>query len=328
MKKVYFQRWVFGKIQDVQTSIEVLDGYNKTKFSLKKNKDKQLLLEAAKYAHNNQKLYFVTILENEKPYCYLEINKGFYRVNFFDELSRIYLAYTFLGEDNLFEWRKNYGNRLLLEDITFWEFEGNTDKVIKTSNHIFKPDGSFHMIERDLITNQQMDSEAKNKIDVSSNWEDYPVFGDYKKLIVKERLSTESEIKDSNHFNDLSKNNTHIKKNGFYHSKEPKHYVDSHAGHENKTNTYYFFKFFENNIVARFSSQDLKFDVDAFLAQNPDYVLEQKGRYQVLDTAIEMIFGEGQFAVQRNFKIITPDLLEDENSQQYSFFENTDNKIT
>jgi hypothetical protein len=187
MKKVYFQRWIFGKMQDVQTSIEVLDGYNKTKFSRKKNKDEQLLMETAKYAHDNQKLYFVTIFENEKPYCHLEINKGFYRVNFIDENLRTYMSYTFMGADNIADWRKDYGSKLLLEDITFWEFEGDTDKVIKISNHIFKPDGSFHMIERDLITNEQIDSEAKNKIDITSNWEDYPEFGKYESLIRKER---------------------------------------------------------------------------------------------------------------------------------------------
>ena len=187
MKKVYFQRWVFGKMQDVQTSIEVLDGYNKTKFSRKKNMDEYLLLEAAKYAHDNQLLYFVTIFENEKPYCYLEINKGFYRVTFFDEYNRVYMTYTFLGKDDIAEWRKNYDNRLLLESIMFWEFEGSTDKMVKISDHIFKPDGSFHIIERDLINNEQIDSESKNKIDVTSNWEDYPEFGKYESLIRKER---------------------------------------------------------------------------------------------------------------------------------------------
>ena len=117
----------------------------------------------------------------------MEVNKGFYRANFFDEFNRIYMAYTFMGNDNLFEWRKNYGNKLLLEEITFWEFEGATDKMVKITDHIFKPDGSFHMIERDLVTNEQIDSEAKNKIDVSANWEDYPEFGKYESLIRKER---------------------------------------------------------------------------------------------------------------------------------------------
>ncbi len=190
MKKVYFQRWVFGKMQDIETSIKVLDISNKTKFGRKKEKDEQLLLEAAKYAHDNQLLYYVTIFENEKPYCYLEINKGFYRVNFLDQYCRTYMAYTFLGTDDIAYWRKDYGNRLLLETIMFWEFEGSTDKMLKITDHIFKPDGSFHITERNLITNEQTDSEAKNKIDVSANWEDYPEFGKYDSLIRTEREAT------------------------------------------------------------------------------------------------------------------------------------------
>lgn len=187
MKKVYFQRWVFGKIQDIETSIKVLDLSNKTKFSRKKRKDEQLLLEAAKYAHDNQLLYFVTISDDENPSCYLEINKAFYRVNFFDEYNRIYMAYTFLGKDDVAEWRKNYDNRLFLETIMFWEFEGNTENMIKITDHIFKPNGTFVMVERDLINNEQITSEAEDKIDVTANWEDYPEFGKYDSITRIER---------------------------------------------------------------------------------------------------------------------------------------------
>lgn len=183
MTKIYFQRWVFGKMQDVETSIEVLDGYNKTKFSRKKNKDEQLLLETVKYAHDNQLLYFATIFVNEKPYCYLEINKGFYRVSFLDDLLRTYMSYDFYGSD----YEKVYGDKLFLGKIIFWEFKGDAEEMVKITDYIFKPDGSFHIIEQNLITNEQIDSEAKNKIDVTSNWEDYPSFGNYENLIKKER---------------------------------------------------------------------------------------------------------------------------------------------
>lgn len=39
MKEVNFQRFVFQKIQDIVTSIEVLDGYNKTFYRRKKIKN-------------------------------------------------------------------------------------------------------------------------------------------------------------------------------------------------------------------------------------------------------------------------------------------------
>jgi hypothetical protein len=187
MKKIYFQRWVFGKMQDIQTSIEVLDGYNKTRYSRKKIKDEQLLIEAAKYAHENGLIYFVTILENEKPFCFLEINKGFYSVNFLDDSLRVFMAYSFYGNN----YDETYKDKLFLGQIYFWEFKGTTDEMTKITDCRFKSDGSFHTIERNLVTNEQIDSEAKNKIDVSSNWEEYPDFGKYDSLIRRERNSNQ-----------------------------------------------------------------------------------------------------------------------------------------
>ena len=189
MKKIkYTNWWAFEKKeQSIESALAKMDLYNKTRFGRRKVIDENLLLEAAILAHEKSQIYYVIIYENEKPYCHLEINKGFYRVNFLDQYYRTYMAYTFLGKDDIAEWRKSYDNRLFLETIVFWEFEGNTDKMVKITDYIFKPDGSFHITERDLITNEQIDSEAKNKIDVTANWEEYPEFGKYDSLIQKDR---------------------------------------------------------------------------------------------------------------------------------------------
>lgn len=128
-------------------------------------------------------VYYVTIYENDKPFCYLEINKGFYRVNYLDHYLRLFMSYDFYGKN----YDEAYGDKLFLGNIAFWEFDGKTDKVLKVTDHIFKPDGTFKMVERNQITNEQIDSEAKNKIDVSSNWEEYPKFGEYESLIRIER---------------------------------------------------------------------------------------------------------------------------------------------
>lgn len=180
----YTNWWAYKKReQSIANTLAQLDLYNKTEFSKSKNVDLVLLEEASRFAHDNKLVYYITIFKNEKPYCFLEINKGFYRVSFLDDLSRTYMSYDFYGSN----YEKDYGDKLFLGKITFWEFEGNTDKMIKITDHIFKTDGTFLMIERDLITNEQIDSEAKNKIDVSSNWENYPEFGKYESLIRKER---------------------------------------------------------------------------------------------------------------------------------------------
>jgi len=76
---------------------------------------------------------------------------------------------------------------LFLSQIFFREFQGASDKTVKNANYIFKPDGSLHITEIDFVTNEQLNREAKEKIDVSANWEDYPAFGKYDSIIRKER---------------------------------------------------------------------------------------------------------------------------------------------
>ena len=187
MKEIRFTNWwaCKKKEQSISNTLAQLDLYNKTEYSKNKLIDPELLERAAKFAHDNQLVYFVTIFENEIPYCYLEIDNGFYRVNFLDENIRLYMSYDFRDDFSSGE-----PNKLFLSNVTFWDFEGNTDKVLKITSHIFKPNGTFHITERDRITNEQIDSEAKNKIDVSQNWEEYPKFGDYDLLTRKERKAT------------------------------------------------------------------------------------------------------------------------------------------
>jgi len=189
MRKVkYTNWWAFKKReQSIESALSKMDLNNKTSYISRKIKDEKLLEEAAFEAHENEGVYYVTIFDNEKPYCFIDINKGFYRVCFLDDNLRTYLSYTFMGEDNIADWRKNYGHKLFLEVAVFWEFEKNSDKIKKITDYIFKPDGSLHITERDLLKNEQLDREAKEKIDVSANWEEYPEFGKYDSIIRKER---------------------------------------------------------------------------------------------------------------------------------------------
>jgi hypothetical protein len=188
MREIKFTNWWAYKKQgsDIRKTLSQMDLHNKTDYSMQKVLDENLLVEAAKSAHNNQMIYFVTVFENDKPICFLEINKGFYRVNFLDEHLRNYMIYDFYGSNYV----EVYADKLFLGQIVLTDFKGDTDKVLKITSHIFKADGSFHITERDLTTNEQIDSEAKNKIDVSQNWEEYPEFGKYDLLTRKEREAT------------------------------------------------------------------------------------------------------------------------------------------
>lgn len=151
------------------------------------------------------------------------------------------------------------------------------------------------------------------------------LYNAFTKLINTLENSVFEELKTAPNLNYLEEKRQIVRLDGFYGSKEAKHHIDWHAGHKNETNTYYFFKFFENQVIGRFSSQDPNFNVNDFLNENPDYVSKQKGKYKVSDKTVSLTFGEGKFAVTRTFTIVSPSLLLDENLKEYSFIGNTEN---
>ncbi len=189
MRRYLYQRWTRRKkIQSVPLSIEVLDGYNKTVFNKRKEKNEALLEESAKYAHDNNLIYFVTVFDNETPISHIETNKGFFRVHFLDNLKRTYMSYAFNGFDDSSKWQKEIPeNKLFLSTVNIWEFKDDNEKAYKTVSYVFTIDGQLTIIERNTQTNEQIEKQSKSKVDISSNWEDYPKFGYYEGLIEKER---------------------------------------------------------------------------------------------------------------------------------------------
>ena len=136
--------------------------------------------ESLEKAHNERKEYCLTYLEDDgvTPYCFLEIRDKYFFVGFLDNLKRLYLSYSFSEEKK---------NRLFLNSVAYHQYEADSDDSYKITNYNFLTDGTFKVVERDFRTNEKVIYEAKNKIDVNANWEDYPEFGKYEKLIVKER---------------------------------------------------------------------------------------------------------------------------------------------
>lgn len=155
-----------------------MDVYNKTMYAEQGDVNERTLEQAAKQAHIDGKVYFVLIVDGQAPVNAIEVNKGYYRVKFLDERLRKYMSYEFFGLN---------GNRLFLSSITIWGFLGNTDDVTKVTDYMFKEDGTFNVIERDVITDEQTDSYSKSPIDVTGHYEECPEFGDYRSMIRKER---------------------------------------------------------------------------------------------------------------------------------------------
>lgn len=181
MMQVIYNSWWRRKrrAQSDEDTLNVLDGYNETNYSKRKNLE-GVLEEASRAAHENRQVYYVTIFENEKPYCFLEINNDFIGVGFLDDKSREYLSYSF---------QEIEPDKLFLSKAIYWEFDEQTDKEITSTTYQFTPEGDLRIINIDMRTNESVIKKAKNKIDVSGNYEEYPAFGDYKSIINKERLS-------------------------------------------------------------------------------------------------------------------------------------------
>ena len=82
MKTIFIRTWVGNYIGTEEATLSQLDSYNKTRYSRRKNKEGLLEL-ASREAHEQQKVYFATILnEDDSPYCAIESNVGYFGVDF------------------------------------------------------------------------------------------------------------------------------------------------------------------------------------------------------------------------------------------------------
>ena len=74
MKTIFNRTWVGNYIGTEETTLCQLDGYNKTRYSRRKNKEGLLEL-ASREAHEKQEVYFATILnDDDSPYCAFSLN--------------------------------------------------------------------------------------------------------------------------------------------------------------------------------------------------------------------------------------------------------------
>ncbi|HGL6718171.1 hypothetical protein NTJ56_10160 [Burkholderia contaminans] len=152
--------------------------YCKSWFSARKIPLDSINEGEARALHEGEKPYTALIGDELKPSCFVEmvIDKGMVGVGFLDDLLREYLTYQFqVTEDG----------RLFLSMATHREYDGNDDRVVKGTSYLFEESGKL-AIEREAFDPYQME-EAHSEFDPSGNYEEIPSFGDYSKLISRER---------------------------------------------------------------------------------------------------------------------------------------------
>lgn len=132
--------------------------------------------EEAKRLEEAREPYAVIVGDPAHPYCFIEVSEDCFGVGFLDEKKREHLRYTFedLGD-----------GRVFLAEATHREYEGDSDEVAKATLYRFSQDGRVQIERGEKPFRQAMVTDSHT--DVSQNWEPKPVFGDYGRLIRKDR---------------------------------------------------------------------------------------------------------------------------------------------
>ena len=124
--KVTFRAWSQGytEIQSEGDTLYRLDGYNKTRYSRRKNKEGLLEL-ASREAHEKQKVYFATILnDDDNPYCAIESNAGYFGLDFLRDNYDNYLSFSYRSYPE-------YPDKLFLYGVILYECRPGTAERLR-----------------------------------------------------------------------------------------------------------------------------------------------------------------------------------------------------
>jgi hypothetical protein len=98
-------------------------------------------------------------------------------VYFLDEHQRPYLQYDF---------QEVTPGRLFRTRAIYREYDGSTDKIVEAQTFLFTPEGKQIITVQDRVRHTSKQQEADN-VDMESNWEAYPAFGQYASVCRAER---------------------------------------------------------------------------------------------------------------------------------------------
>jgi hypothetical protein len=132
----------------------------------------------ARASHESGKWYTVLVGDALRPSAFIEVvgENKYVGVNFLDEYLRDYLIYNF---------QRDASGLLFMTSGTFRRYETESDTLIAVEEYRFKPVGQLTVTRTDLRTNTQ--EVGSKEIDVTPNYESWPEFGRYERLLVHER---------------------------------------------------------------------------------------------------------------------------------------------
>ena len=186
--KLTLRAWSQGYkiLQSGEDTLSRLDSYNKTRYSRRKKKEGLLEL-ASREAHENQEVYFATILNDDgSPYCAMESNAGYFGLDFLGDKYENYLLYEYEEDE--------HSGKLFLRVITLFEcYPGTTEKMIRIdfrythqggySSLLYQGEAYDGTYEEIRTEHPPISAEELEKL-----WVDYPKFGEYDQLIRLDRI--------------------------------------------------------------------------------------------------------------------------------------------
>ena len=187
--KTLLNRWntIWLRPLTDEEALKVLDGYNKTRYSRRKNKEGLLEL-ASREAHEKQKVYFATILnDDDSPYCAIESNVGYFGLDFLRDNYDDYLTFQYHSYPD-------YPGKLFLKGIFLFECKPGTTERMRRIDCSYNLDGSFRKV---LYQGEAYDGTSEiiktehppiSSEELEKLWLDYPKFGEYDQLIRLDRI--------------------------------------------------------------------------------------------------------------------------------------------
>ena len=187
--KTLLNRWntIWLRPLTDEEALKVLDGYNKTRYSRRKNKEGLLEL-ASREAHDKQNVYFATILnEDDSPYCAIESNVGYFGLDFLRDNYDDYLTFQYHSYPD-------YPGKLFLRGIFLFECKSGTTEKLRRIDCSYNLDGSFRKVlyqgeaydgTYEIIKTEHPPISAE---ELEKLWLDYPKFGEYDQLIRLDRI--------------------------------------------------------------------------------------------------------------------------------------------
>ena len=188
MKTIFNRTWVGNHINTEEATLSQLDSYNKTRYSRRKKKEGLLEL-ASREAHEQQNVYFATILnEEDSPYCAIESNVGYFGVDFLREDLENFLIFIF--RDFTQE-----GKTLFLRSIRLQPKHPQDYDTVYSFMFYFNEDKTWGVVKHKGGVGTWSDSVEESEIplseeDYSKLCLSYPEFGEYDQLIRLDRIPT------------------------------------------------------------------------------------------------------------------------------------------